>query len=235
MENLTIQGNALYYNRRHDVYRLPFGGDEPEWTTEIVEAEGFRGDIAPGRLFGAGDVLIATKGGRCWGFDRATGEQVWRQPNAFEDIPGTVAARPGRVYGIDYGSETTVAIDAATGAHDWTYEHDFPAFLSASNDAVVLGATPRQRPRPKAVALEPSGELAWSTPEVTNDATYDPPVVADGTVYGHTVGSLTAYDGDDGTELWSVGGLGQVSSVVVGQRSLFVGVDGDVYGLGPGG
>lgn len=235
VENLTIQGDASYYNGRHDVYRVPFGGDEPEWTTEIVEAEGFQGDIAPGALFGAGDVLVATKGGRSWAFDRATGEQVWRQTRAFEDGLDVVAARPDRIYGVEYADDNALALDAGSGEREWDFEFDFQPAVAANDDTLVLGArTTNERTR-RVLVLDASGERRWATPLEVDDAIFLPPVVADGVVYTHTVGSLTAFDGTDGTELWSVGGLRQVSTVVVGERSLFVGVDGDVYGLGPGG
>lgn len=241
---LRLTGDALVYTAGHQIVSVPLGADEPKWTTEIDEAEGL-GDVAPGNLLVTGDVVVATKGGRTWGFDLADGTQMWRQPDAFEEDSwiDQLAARPGRVYGITYGEERLRALDATTGEQLWTYDHGYPAFVAASDEHVVLGGTPANVEKRGVQVLDPAGDRRWATEMDYNDVTYGPPIVAADVVYTSPGSStITAYDAASGAEHWALSksAIGKLTSgffnfehPIVAGEGLFVGEGGDLYGFGP--
>lgn len=234
-DRAALAGEAFVYARDERVVAADGGDGVPRWTHEVD-------GTAVTRIACEGGVVCVADDDRLYGLSLATGDELWSVSGLY-DFAGPVG-QSGRFYYVDHGGVgTVVAVSALTGERVWTHDLGFRAYVSAGHDRVVLGATARHAEKREVVVLDADGERLWETPAVTNDWTYQPPVVADGAVYSSTVAGVFAYDLETGEERYELSadyarqvlgdGLYPVEGPIVVGSAMFLSADGDLYGLGP--
>lgn len=233
---LTLLEDTLLYVAGDNAVATDPGGSEPRWSVRF-EAE-------PSGLYCVDDTVGVEVDGSLVGLALSDGGRRWRYDEDLAESHSLhVAGRAGRFYVSPVPDGPLRAVDAATGAERWRYEHGFEAYVSATDDHVVIGGTPRQGLKHQVEVLDVDGEQQWATPEERNDSTYFPPVVTDDAVYASHVAGVFAYDLESGDERWDLytdglqgllgGDLYPIGNVIPAGSGLFLRQDGDVYGLGP--
>jgi outer membrane protein assembly factor BamB len=190
----------------------------------------------------ASRVYVGSADGRVYAFDRATGAEEWKfdtegvklESGKFGYDRRTVQASPavsnGTVF-IGARDGWLWAIDAATGAERWRFDHKIswvntsPAVLdgmvyAGSSDAQFVHAVDAT-----------SGKEIWRT---TTGTTWSSPAVAGDVVYtGDGSGRLNAFDRKTGKALWSfrTGATAHSSPTPSGDLVLIGSADGGVYAV----
>lgn len=234
VDGLTLANDTLVYSAGRDVIATGLDAETPLWTRRF--------DSEPDAIACDGDMVGITVDGNVVGVGLDGGDRRWRYDVLDRSYHLNLVGRSGRFYVVPSTGHVLTSVDAATGEERWQYDVGYHANVAATDDRIVLGATPRQERKRRFVVLGRDGRRHWATPEETNDTTYFAPIVADGVVYGGHVADTFAYALDGGERLWSLsendrsllgGGLSRVSKFVVAGSALFLEQAGDVYGLGP--
>ncbi len=192
-----------------------------------------------------GTVFVGAYDGRVYAFALATGRQRWvyeTQGTTFNSgdwgfdrrsIQSSPAVVGGTVY-VGARDGFLYALDAATGARRWRFDHDVSWVITSP--AVVDGTIYAGSSDGHFVqALDAGGREQWRAK--VSSVVWSSPAVADSVVYfGDGAGALTAVDRRTGAVRWSFRTGSQIySSPAVSGRYVVVGsTDGAVYALRAG-
>ncbi len=162
----------------------------------------------------AGDRLLVASARVFYALEPETGRIAWELPLA-EPVASSAAAAGNLAYIADFTH--TYAIDIATGQERWRFTgQDITLFFAPVVQAgrVLIGSGTAL------VALDAAtGKVLWRTgtgtaPVVPGGATLD-------MAFGKSVRTLTAYDLQDGTPLWSYEALNFVSLPCIAGEYLY--------------
>lgn len=160
--------------------------------TTVWEVQGRKGALA----FDAGVLALREPDGTVWSMDPATGSALWKVESG---ITGTLppAIMKERVF---VGGEGLAALDARTGAVQWTAADARPAVTPVVGQYCVVVGDARGNVECRDFA---SGLLTWSHP-LEKPLAAAPVVDTDGNVlFGTQVRSFMALDGRSGKEEWA--------------------------------
>ena len=139
--------------------------------------------------------------GGVFGIDRATGAELWSNPETYEGDPGSggAAAITDGVVAVPSGNSVT-GIDLATGETLWT---GTALTTPVASDGVVVGGTRTSGPPIEIGAISAGdGTTAWTA---SGSASYGGILaIGDGVTAVLDQGDLVAYELASGTERWRV-------------------------------
>ena len=215
------------------VYALDIGTGAVKWSSSL----GTPGYISgtPAVAYGNVYVAMSTNGASSvtmFALDEATGNIVWSDEvfTGFAEAFTTATVAAGNVYWYDFSGSTVHANDALSGRQLWTYSMPDWGFQGPSYWGGILYVADVSG---NIFALDAfTGAEIWSA-AIASSIT-SAPTLHGGVLYvGDYSGSLYAIDALSGETIWaasSLGALVDVSSPVVAEGLVFVGVfDFDYY------
>lgn len=179
-----------------------------------------------------GRVFVGDDGGRVYGLDLATGDELWPPAKGAGPIDAPPAVAEGTVYAVARGASTqpvqVLALDAAEGSTAWRFEPRAAAATASvpvlADGAVIMGFGDRLvRALDAGDGAERWNSLVNNLFSPVSSAAY-----ADGAVYIADVsGGLYRIDGGSGERAWSYqfNRLVVRSSPVVSGSSVLLGLD----------
>ncbi|MBI2238844.1 MAG: PQQ-binding-like beta-propeller repeat protein [Actinobacteria bacterium] len=179
-----------------------------------------------------GRVFVGDGGGRVYGLDLATGDELWPPVKGAGPIDAPPAVGDGTVYAVAQGGSTrqvqVLAIDAADGSTTWTFEPR-AAGASASVPVLAYGAVIMGFGDRLVRALDAGdGAERWNSLANNLFSPVSSAAYADGAVYiADFSGGLYRIDGGSGERAWSYqfNQLVVRSSPVVSGSSVLLGLD----------
>jgi outer membrane protein assembly factor BamB len=214
---LAASSSAVYFQEDRQLFAVSSPGvvqwraTAPDEITSAAIADD--GTIITGAN-GASVIAIAPDGSRRWSFAPQGG------------FTGTIAIRGNLVY-LGSGSGSLYALDASSGAQQWTY--DTAAAVAAG--PVLNAAGPIFFGSDAIYALNPDGSLAWSKALAKPVAS---PLAADGEggVFTPLDDNMSAMINANGSMKWATGSFGPVARATISPAGiLYVAAQGTIYAV----
>jgi outer membrane protein assembly factor BamB len=237
------EGKLFFLDADHRVHAVDAGTGDRLWSRELRPNEGEdRHARGGGVAASAGRVFVTTGFGFAVALNAANGEEVWRAEAGapFHAAP-TVAGT--RVYAVTNDSEL-VALDAATGAVEWTYQAiaEPARILSASSPAVEGDTVIAPFASGELIALiSANGRRLWvdslsRSGRLTSLSSINDiagrPVMDGGIVYAAShSGLLAAVDVRTGQRIWGRAFASTQTPWIAGDVLYAVNIDGELVAL----
>lgn len=217
---------AFHHHRKVTLHAVDLDGKEV-WSKEVGPYNPLKYEYgyAPSPVLYGETVIVAAdvdQGGYLVAYDRATGNEVWRQQrfSQYSFSSPVIANAAGRDQLLLSGCEVVAAYDPASGSPLWSVKGTTNATCGTMvwDGDVVFASGGYPDAETLAVKADGSGEVLWRNREKC----YEQSMLAhDGYLYAFTdKGIAFCWRGADGEEMWKerLGGPVSSSPVLVGEN-----------------
>lgn len=240
---VIADGKVFVLDAGQRVSAFPLNGGGRLWSRDLSPRRGRDKNALGGGIAFADGKIFATSGyGFAVAFDASSGQEVWRTATQ-APIHAAPTVSGGRVFAVTNDSEL-LALDAATGAVQWTHQAiaEPARILSASSPAVKGDLVVAPFASGEIVALlTANGRRLWvdaltragrlTSLSAINDIA-GRPVAVDGVIYAAShSGILAAIDQRTGQRVWARGLASTQTPAIAGDALYVVSVDGELTAL----